>query len=792
MTGDFTRTTFRAANRYTKVRAQQGRAVLDAELNEQADIAAHRHRTTAVDVIGVTGAPFHDPSEFKNFQIKVSGDGRDLLVAPGRIYVGGVLCENDATDLTYLAQPDLPGAALPTATGFYAVYLDVWERHIAAAEQPVNAYPQIREAALGGADTASRVKVVWQVRLAPVSSQTCDAFQPPPPPDGRLRASEVKGASADTDCMVPASGGYRRLENQLYRVEIHEVAAKTTFKWSRDNASLSSRAKSTDQNAATIVVEDAGRDDVIGFASAKYVELTDESRVLNGQSGLLLEVDTVTSTSIRVKNPANASLALGVNPIVRRWDGIGEAAASTPIELEDGVQVEFDDGTFAVGDYWSFAARTLTGKVEWPRDGAGDPVFERRHGTEHAFAPLAVVSFGQESFADNVRDCRALFPPLTEIKASDVSYDPAQCPNLQGTETVQEAIDLLCRNTGADEPGIHVKGVFLASGTELLNDTFVQPTELLRGIRIDCDERLFAGSVVNKHGQPNPVCGLTVELPWPLRGEERQFWGVEGKAIIGFQPIVLAGEVVASENSIRWVPLGPTQSWLANRLLETVADATGEQAPRVLARLELTGNFIWGPEAEPRLYLDGDSYGVPGRDRVDVRLPSGNDRRGGIFTTWFWLGRRVLRVPGIGLIPWRASRFFAARAGATSLGVQAIQFAIDRSSAELRAALPPDYEMDTAQTFDPRQAAQLARRIGVPALQAFVSEGAERPGMLLAEQLKRTLGIEVRAEVMPDAKLLERVRGGMATGEAPDVVIADEAVSVRLQRLEYSSEFVRV
>ena len=41
MKGDFSRSTFRATNHYSQVRAQQGRGVLDAELNEQADIAGH-------------------------------------------------------------------------------------------------------------------------------------------------------------------------------------------------------------------------------------------------------------------------------------------------------------------------------------------------------------------------------------------------------------------------------------------------------------------------------------------------------------------------------------------------------------------------------------------------------------------------------------------------------------------------------------------------------------------------------------------------------------------------------
>ena len=78
MKGDFSRSTFRAKNHYSQVRAQQGRGVLDAELNEQADITGHIARTSTTDIIGVSGAPFHPATAFRNFQVKVAPDGKDL------------------------------------------------------------------------------------------------------------------------------------------------------------------------------------------------------------------------------------------------------------------------------------------------------------------------------------------------------------------------------------------------------------------------------------------------------------------------------------------------------------------------------------------------------------------------------------------------------------------------------------------------------------------------------------------------------------------------------------------
>ena len=94
MKGDFSRSTHRPTNRYSSVRLQQGRVLLDAEWNEQADLALQRERASSVDVIGRTGAPKHSPDEFRHFQVALADEGRDLSIAPGHIYVDGLLCEN--------------------------------------------------------------------------------------------------------------------------------------------------------------------------------------------------------------------------------------------------------------------------------------------------------------------------------------------------------------------------------------------------------------------------------------------------------------------------------------------------------------------------------------------------------------------------------------------------------------------------------------------------------------------------------------------------------------------------
>src|SRR5664279_5165370 len=127
MKGDFSRSTYRPSNHYSSVRLQQGRVLLDAEWNEQADLTEHLDRTTTNDVVGRTGAPKSDDPAVQNFLVTVDSNGTDLLIAPGRIYVDGILCENDdPAGVLYTQQPDLAGAAVPDADGNYAVYLDVW------------------------------------------------------------------------------------------------------------------------------------------------------------------------------------------------------------------------------------------------------------------------------------------------------------------------------------------------------------------------------------------------------------------------------------------------------------------------------------------------------------------------------------------------------------------------------------------------------------------------------------------------------------------------------------------
>ncbi|WP_457651805.1 DUF6519 domain-containing protein [Rhodocaloribacter sp.] len=425
MKGDFTRTTFDAAKHYHGVRMQQGRVLLDADWNEHQDIADHLDHTTHTDVIGACGAPLHEAG----FGITVDGDGL-LRIGAGRMYVDGFLCENEA-EVGMTEQADLPGYAVPPTgeddgSGVYLAYLDVWERHVSALEDAA-----LREVALGGPDTTTRMQTVRQVKLLRVADlgadvhclSDLDAWNTlTAPSTGTLCARAEPTEDTDDPCLVPAQAGFRGLENQTYRVEVHRVGPgnELGLKWSRENGSVV--FSWLEQNGDELTLASTGRDDVLGLAPLDWVELTDDDRELRGEAGLLVQVLNVNGLVVTI-DPGGETIDrsdFGANPKVRRWDMSDGEIAYTPadpavyLDLEDGVQVALKPGTFRVGDYWSFPARTAITDVEWPSDDAGDPACVPPHGIAHHYCRLAVLSFDGAAWTV-LEDCRTLFPPLTEV-----------------------------------------------------------------------------------------------------------------------------------------------------------------------------------------------------------------------------------------------------------------------------------------------------------------------------------------------------------------------------------------
>src|SRR5262245_9366146 len=184
MKGDFSRLTWDRRKHYAAVLMQQGRLQVDADWNEQIDIIMHRLETEVADYVGHSGVPGRAPAGFQATLSIVEPDEPDrpaLTLAPGRIYVEGRLFENDEPFVARL--PDLLPDDLPSEGRARAVvYLDTWQRHVTFAEDPA-----VREVALGGPDTATRLQNAWRVRIATESPDTEPAslghpWQPTRPP----------------------------------------------------------------------------------------------------------------------------------------------------------------------------------------------------------------------------------------------------------------------------------------------------------------------------------------------------------------------------------------------------------------------------------------------------------------------------------------------------------------------------------------------------------------------------------------------------------------------------------
>ena len=462
MSGDYSRKTFDPGKHYSGVLMQQGRVQLDADWNEQIAIQQHRTQTEAGDVIGTCGVP----KRVDGLNIGFTPDGSDLTISPGRIYVGGILCELDRPVL-YALQPNLPLAPDVTGDGIYLAYLDVWERHVSYLEDEDEHgdEPCIREVALGGADTATRAKVVWQVktlristsqmrelgirRVHPTSPEIAldlDRFHSAwqefaqsrwqPANRGRLKA----WARMPEGTVSPSGARYVGAENQLYRVEIHGggQAGEATFKWSRENGSVVFPILSIAGQEVTL--GHLGPDSRFDLKVGDWVEITDDDPALLGLAEPLRQVVGIDRDEARVTlnaAPATARDDRAKHPLLRRWDHgaaptapnglhLDEASGAVKVwvddgspggnstwHLEDGVFTEFcqpGESAFRSGDYWLIPARTATGDVEWPGP-VRDPAQLAPRGVAHHYAPLAVL-VSRDRRVTVEADCRLTFEPL--------------------------------------------------------------------------------------------------------------------------------------------------------------------------------------------------------------------------------------------------------------------------------------------------------------------------------------------------------------------------------------------
>ncbi|HEY7537038.1 MAG TPA: DUF6519 domain-containing protein [Gaiellaceae bacterium] len=498
MGADVSRVRFNPLRDFAGVVLQQGRLLLDGDFNEYVALLDRRLRAETCDLTsfgpdpdqaGVAWVPRQTPDGFR-----VTASGGALTIGRGRMYVDGLLAENHGrppngvdpllseptgtTDTPYTAQPYWPTPDPLPSGGPHLAYLDVWQREVTHLEDP-----GLVEIAVG-VETTARVQTAWQVRLLPsIGNATCasDDDEIPGwldvirPSAGRLTTGTVDVGPDDDPCELPPTGGYRGLENQTYRVEIHAGGAPgtATFKWSRDNGSVAMPV--VEMVSPTVLrLASVGKDDVLRVSTGDWVEIVDDRYELGQKLGEIRKVTvddaarTITFTGPIPADlrPANAAEAAARHLRVRRWDQAGvvrsstgtqivdldqpgasgvitvPASSATKVALEHGVVVSFSiaaggSGRLRPGDHWVFAARTADTSVEILE--AAPPL-----GVHHHYARLGTVTFpGSQT------DCRRLWPPLG---GDDHGCDCTVCvtpeSHSSGALTIQAAVDQVKANGG--------------------------------------------------------------------------------------------------------------------------------------------------------------------------------------------------------------------------------------------------------------------------------------------------------------------------------------------------------
>jgi hypothetical protein len=235
MKGDFSRLRFEKKKHYTSVLTQQGRVQLDSDANEQRAIDERLRLTETFDIVGRNGAPVGAAG----FAIAIRPDGASLTIGQGRFYVDGLLCESEAqldfTGQEYLIDRDMQiGTMLDNLRrgGLQSiqVWLEAWQRFVVPLDDP-----NIKEVALGEADTTARLQTVWRVVVEDIPTRF-----------------DVVGLAQNLDTLNQALGNLRLAtaanQTAIAPVQVNVAAVLDTV-----------RAQPTTQTAAPLALADTLR-----------------------------------------------------------------------------------------------------------------------------------------------------------------------------------------------------------------------------------------------------------------------------------------------------------------------------------------------------------------------------------------------------------------------------------------------------------------------------------------------------------------------------------------------------
>jgi len=432
----------REKRRSRSVVSRQGQVLLDTDLDQQGSHLLDRIELETIDTIGEPGR-LTAPAGGSGFALTPGGAPADFEIIEGRGYLGGWLLEN-ATKCKLTTQPHPRLLPAVDAVGDLAIIgIKSLIRHIDPIEETALADP-----ALGDAQGAGRALADWQVfPLAPASNALADCeaalkdvawTRLVAPSTGTIAVNLVSSGANTAPCTLTPSGGFSRLENLLYRVEVHggtTAAVGPTadgprygvsglqLKFSRRNASLMVRI--TKASGAELTVSPSALDMRNWFAPGSHAEIVsphdDVDPRAASQAQRMFAVAQATDDRITLAadpgiDPATTELYL------RLWDAFpqnvggvatvgapGANGAAPGIDLGDGLSLVVGGpagAQFRRGDYWTFAARA-DGTIDWPSiANLGTPMTP--HGPETRYTVLGIIR------NNIISDCRIPFAALTE------------------------------------------------------------------------------------------------------------------------------------------------------------------------------------------------------------------------------------------------------------------------------------------------------------------------------------------------------------------------------------------
>lgn len=234
---------------------------------------------------------------------------------------------------------------------------------------------------------------------------------------------------------APTPWGYRGVENQLYRVEVHDGGDGdgVTFKWSRDNGSVEVGLKSLGDpdkdGVREAVIRRAWYNAQPALEVGDWVEFIDDNWSPFGTPPPLMQVKKAPLADGHMclqETGEPQEFVRKRHPLLRRWDqqpsgdhpGRGipvQHARGKWLELEDGVHIRFDEHPvrYQRGDYWLIPARTATRDLLWPHspDDRKVPLAIPPNGPLRYLAPLALV----QDLAREPVNLRTVFGHLDEF-----------------------------------------------------------------------------------------------------------------------------------------------------------------------------------------------------------------------------------------------------------------------------------------------------------------------------------------------------------------------------------------